>query len=602
MKPHLRFALPAGLQAVGIILLGLGVAVLARRYLLSALETRIVWVTFYPVVVVVSLLSGWMNGVLTAIGSCLVAVYGWHWMAPRPFIRDYGDWLGIAAFLFNCGMIAVVAEAARRSRARAIKAKEEAEAANRAKSVFLANMSHELRTPLNAVLGFSGLMRQNPSIAPEHRRSLDMIHRSGEHLLSLINNVLDMAKIESGHAGIEVSAFNPILMIREIADILRPRAEAKGLILVLETPEEPGIQVLADASKLRQVIYNLLGNAIKFTERGRVSVKLEIAHERSETGLRLVLVVADTGPGIAAEDRERIFHPFVQLDQKADQKGTGLGLTITAQFVEQMGGQIQIQSKVGEGTEFRVELPVGFSNETAISPGVSPVLGLARLENGHPECRVLIVEDNAENHTLLRQLLESAGFKVSVAENGVEGIELFLSFRPHFIWMDWRMPIMDGLEATRRIRELEGGREVKIAALSASVFKEDRDKVLAAGADDFVTKPIQFDCIFGCMSRHLNLRLIHNPGSGPVAKGPEEELSAVQLLTLPPDLQSELHTAVLSLDIPRVTEAIRRVTEIDGTLGKRLAHHAGRFEYTRLLQVLEKAVAGALLVSPIFLS
>jgi CheY-like chemotaxis protein len=484
-------------------------------------------------------------------------------------------------------MIAVVAEAARRARARAVRAMEQAEAANRAKSVFLANMSHELRTPLNAILGFSRLMRNDASTSADQRRTLDIIGRSGEHLLCLIDSVLDMAKIEAGRTAVESSAFDLHATMRDIADVMRQRAEARGLTLTLEMAEELMPMIVADETKLRQVVLNLVGNAVKFTSHGAVTLRLKSRPLSESHRVNLVIEVQDTGDGIAAEDQERIFEPFVQLGRNSDQKkGSGLGLNITRQFVELMGGTIRVESVPGEGSIFRVEVPVKPAESTAAVAAGDRETRVARLAPGQPEARILIVEDQAENWQLLQQLLEQAGFHVRVAENGAEGVEAFLAWRPHFIWMDWRMPVMDGLEATRRIRELDGGRDVRIVALSASVFKEEREQVLAAGADDFVAKPIQFNAIYDCMVRHLGVRFVFDEPPSLAASGAPGALDREALAALPASLRVELADALVSLDPERIAGSIRGVAESDPALGEALEHHSSQFRYTVILRAL----------------
>ena len=577
---------PMILSTLGMALAAVLVAVLARKFLLGGLETRIVWVTFYPAVMFAALLGGWLSGLLAAIASCLVAVFAWSLFADMPFIKDGGDWLGVGAFLFNCGMIAAVAEAARRSRIRAIRARERAEAANRAKSVFLANMSHELRTPLNAILGFSSMMRTDASVPAEHRQTLDTINRSGEHLLGLINNVLDMAKIESDRGTLEEELFDLHALMQEIAELLRQRAESKTLYLTLEIAVDVPRAIVGDRGKLRQVVTNLVGNAVKFTFEGGVALSLTSRGADGSEPLMLAIEVADTGAGIAPEERSRIFDPFVQLEHRTDQKGTGLGLSITRNFVEQMGGVIRVESAVGEGSKFCVEMPVrSAAGQAPDTVGAEPQM--AHLAPDQPECRVLIVEDHPVNAQLLTSLLERSGFAVKVAENGAVGIELYRSWQPHFIWMDWRMPVMDGLEATRRIRSLEGGHEVKIAVLSASVLKEERDQVMVAGADDFVPKPMRLDRIYGCLTRQLGVRLVFEESPAGVTGGDGEEVNPEALAKLTASLRPELMDAVVGLDAARISGLTRRIAESDASLAEALEQQALQLRYTNILRALK---------------
>ena len=463
----------------------------------------------------------------------------------------------------------------------------ELEAANRAKSDFLANMSHELRTPLHAILGFSTLVRDAPGLSEQHRHDLDIVNRSGERLLDLIDDVLDVAKAESRTIAVENVPFDLRDVIQETLDIMRPRARAKNLDLALAVFSDFPRFARSDPGKLRQVLVNLIGNAVKYTERGCVYLRLDAKPMEDSRRLRLTFEVLDTGIGIAAEDQARIFAPFVQAGKTGSQNGTGLGLSITRQFVELMGGTIRVTSALGKGSAFRVDLPVQKAEESdlmAASPSPAPakITGLAP---GQPKHRILIVEDNQENWLLLQRQLQEAGFSVRVAEDGAQGIEILRAWRPSLIWMDLHLPVLGGLEAARRIRELDFGREVKIVAISASAFAHQRDEVLAAGFNDFILKPCRRDEIFDCLARQLGVRYLY--GEPAPAKEPASALCRKSLAALPEQLRRELMKAVISLDTEYIAALIGRVSELDGALGEALERLAGRFVYTEILNALE---------------
>jgi CheY-like chemotaxis protein len=463
-------------------------------------------------------------------------------------------------------------------------AKDAAVGANRAKSTFLANMSHELRTPLNAILGFSNLLRKGDVSEMQRKEDLDIIHRSGEHLLGLINDVLDVAKIEAGRITVENGPCDLDNLIRDIIDMMRVRAGEKNLALhLVQSPEFPWY-VHADCAKLRQVLINVLGNAVKYTEKGSITLLLNASPGNDSEHLLLSFEVVDTGIGIAAEDQARVFEAFVQVGKPAGQKGTGLGLTITRQFVELMGGTIRVESTPGQGSLFRVDLPVERAQESEVMTPVADGERIIGLEPGQPEYRILIVEDERENWQLLRRLLEEAGFRVQVAEDGATGVEMFRTWRPHFIWMDLRMPVLDGVEAARRIRTLDGGRDVKIAAVTASVFASERENVLAAGMDDFVCKPYEPSEIFDCMTRHLGVRY---RCTEPARAAPEARAESKRLAALPEELRTELRHAVIALNVERIAGVIGRVSERDPVLGAVLARCAERFAYTAILKAVE---------------
>lgn len=466
-------------------------------------------------------------------------------------------------------------------------AKNVAERANQAKTTFLANMSHELRTPLNAILGFTNLLRES-RVSEKQRRDLETINRSGEHLLSLINDVLDMAKIDAGRIVIENDPLDLRDLVDGVMDLMRLRAEEKGLELCLVETTGFCQFVQTDGEKLRQALINLVGNAVKYTERGSVILRVGAEAVEDSQYCRLLIEVQDTGIGIAADDQARIFEPFVQAGKLPTQKGTGLGLAITKKYIELMGGTIHVESAPGKGSLFRVEVPV-LKVETSDMPASKLHRGrITGLEPGQPEYRVLIVEDQEENWLLLQRLLENVGFQVRMAGDGATGIEKFLSWHPHFIWMDWRLPGMDGLETTQRIRALEGGREVKIVILSAFAFTEYRAQALAAGVDDFVSKPFQADDIFDCLARQVGVRYQYQSGATQKATS---ALDGGALAALPAEIRKELADAIVSLDIERIAAIVTDISKQNASLGHILSQCADKYAYSSILLALQSSEA-----------
>ncbi|MGD8913988.1 MAG: response regulator [Candidatus Thiodiazotropha sp.] len=470
-----------------------------------------------------------------------------------------------------------------------IKARDAAEAANKAKSVFLANMSHELRTPLNAVLGFSQLMKNAPDTNIEQRRNLDIITHSGEHLLNLINNVLDISKIESGRVELEESHLDLHQLLLELKSLMYVRASEKGLEFNLDQSPDLPRNIAVDGGKLRQVLINLIGNAIKYTNQGSVILKALLVNQESTERALVRFEVVDSGPGIRTDDRERIFSPFVQLgDRPPTEAGTGLGLAICKQYIDLMSGQISIDSEQGKGSVFHFEIPVTLlaSDATPAAPGRGRVLGPAE---GQPVYRILIVEDQPENRLLLRQLLDPLGFDLREAVNGQEGLELFQEWHPHLIFMDIRMPVMDGLQATQRIKASHNGSQTHIIALTAHALEEERKEILAAGCDDFIRKPYTYNEILDALTHHLGVSFVYEDDKTPTTDLP---LDAKALAALPGEVLNALEQALARIDLDAVNHSIEEIRSLNSTLADALAPVARNLQFGKILQLIRSTKAG----------
>ncbi len=466
-------------------------------------------------------------------------------------------------------------------------ARDAAETANRAKSIFLANMSHELRTPLNAILGFSSLMRRDAQLSEAQHNNLDIINRSGEYLLALINDVLEMARIEAGRVQMESAPIDLGALVRDVSDMMTMRAHEKGLQLLVDQSSEFPRYIRGDEARLRQILINLVGNAVKFTQQGGITMRFGLMPNSEPP--RILIEIEDSGIGIKPADQLRIFDPFVQVGELSAQKGTGLGLTITRQFVQLMGGVISVESAPGRGSTFRVELPVEKAAASEVVQSDDVVKGeITGLAAGQPLYRILIVEDQLENQLLLSQLMSRIGFPVKVAENGRQALEQFQSWQPDLIWMDRRMPVMDGIEASRQIRQLPGGHKVKIVAVTASAFMEQRDEMLSAGMDEFVRKPYRFNEIYECLTRQLGVQYTYAKVQ---EDAPGEVILTEQMLSvLSPELRGELRTVLESLDDEKIAAVISQVSDLN--LNNALSRLAGNFDYPAILKALGSTKSG----------
>ncbi len=467
-----------------------------------------------------------------------------------------------------------------------VAAKEEADTANQAKSEFLANMSHELRTPLNAILGYSQLMQRIASPDSIQHDYLDTINRSGEHLLELINGVLEISKIEARRITLDSRTFDLPVLLSDLYAMFKVRTEGKGLSFELDLACGLPRFVVTDENKFRQILINLLGNAVKFTDSGGIVLRIT-AQSAAPATIRLLVEVEDTGPGIAAEEMDMVFQAFEQTASgKRHLGGTGLGMAISREYAQMMGGDLIVTSRVGAGSTFRFTCTVQEGEEADLreTPLQHRVIGLA---TGQTIPRILVAEDHKESRILLVTLLKQVGFDVREAENGAQAVEICAQWAPLFVWMDIRMPVMDGLEATRRIKAAPRGTSVRIAALTASALEEERESILAAGCDDFVRKPYRESEIFRIMAEHLGLVYLYEHEEPARTDLPNTELRTQDLAFLSTDLRAALLKAALELDTNRTQTIIETIKQQNSIVGQGLDKLAKDLEYERLLALLE---------------
>ncbi|NJP10905.1 MAG: response regulator [Leptolyngbyaceae cyanobacterium RU_5_1] len=551
---------------------------------------------------------------------------------------------------------------------------EAAEAANRAKSVFLANMSHELRTPLNVILGFTQLLARDHSLNPQQQDYLDTINRSGEHLLTLINDVLEMSKIEAGRTTLSETDFDLHDLLDWLYQMFQFKAQSKGLQFTIERDSNLPEYIHTDESKLRQVLVNLVGNAVKFTAQGHVVLRVGMGNKedtetrghgdaenqedirtrgREDTGNEaeeltasprlplsasnspppsslppssLFFEVEDTGPGIAPTDLKQLFQPFVQTETgQKSHEGTGLGLAISQKFVQLMGGEITVSSVLGSGSTFRFTVQV-----QAVEPGVRNDLVVSRqvvsrqivgLEVGQPAYRILIVEDKLENRRILLELLAPVGFEVQEATHGEDAIALWERWFPDLIWMDIRMPVMNGYEATKQIKAASrtANREPPIIiALTGSAFEEDRRTALSMGCDDFVRKPVRAEVIFEKMADHLGVRYRYaeelggrgvrrersverdmktqrlgdpNAPSSPHPPISPSPLTPSDLAVMSIAWIEQLHQAAIKVNARLVLNLIEQIPESSSNLANALRHWVDDFCFEEIVELTQACLA-----------
>ena len=441
-------------------------------------------------------------------------------------------------------------------------AKDKAEVASRAKSAFLANMSHELRTPLNAILGYAQILKRDPNLSDRQTSALATIRESGEHLLTLITDILDLSRIEAGKLELQTAAFNLPSFLRVVANIIRVKAELKSLLFVCALAPDLPKTAQADEKRLRQVLLNLLGNAVKFTDHGQVTLRVrgeDVKREGSEGTAshlsRLTFQVEDTGIGMTDEQRARLFRPFEQLAEvRRREGGAGLGLAISRQLVRLMGGEIQVAGEPGKGSRFWFELELPILDTEIVVPAAERVV----IGYEGPRKKVLVVDDAPANRAVLADALAALGFEVREAENGEGGLVQTEAGVPDLVVMDVMMPVMDGREATRRLRQMSALQNVPVIAVSASAATEDRERALASGANAFLAKPIELDGLLKVTGELLGLTWVCRPVEAAAA----EATPSKPLVPPPPEDLRVLYDLALRGNMREIREQAERLVSL----------------------------------------
>lgn len=476
--------------------------------------------------------------------------------------------------------------------------KEVAENANKSKSEFLANMSHELRTPLNAIVGFSQILGKDPQLGSKQAEQISIIDRSSQHLLELINDILELSKVEAGRVYIEKHNFDLFAVLANLESFFRIKVEKNKIDFVIEVDKNVPQTIISDERKLRQVLINLLGNAFKFTSHGFISLKVTIDDLQKEDDIVvLCFEVKDSGVGIAPEELDSLFQPFVQTTSgRSQQVGTGLGLAIVHRYVTILDGVIAVDSVEGRGTNFHVRLPVKVTSSGQLAEVKAKPL-ITGLESSKDSYRILIIEDKAENQQLLLDILEPLGFIVRTADNGQEGIITAQSWKPNLILMDMKMPVMDGYEATAHIKTHSNGTPPMIIAVTAQAFAEEKESILAAGCDDFVRKPFNREDLLQKIAHHLGVKYTY---AEIVSESSFEKIDfqrdAIQI-NLSPEVKAKLSAswvdefsnATNNLDVSALLELIEVLKDLDVELASFLKNWVDNYEYDLLQDFIARA-------------
>lgn len=520
------------------------------------------------------------NGILTAEAFC-------------PKLQEGKTLVGYASRLFGAdgkltGAIESIRDVTdiRKTEGELVEARDSAQAANRSKSTFLANMSHEIRTPMNAILGFTQLALRDSGLSGKLREQLEIINNSGEHLLALINDILEISKIEAGKMTFIPSSFNLHQLLKDIEIMFRMKTGEKKLQLVLDIAKNLPEWVETDQGKLRQILINLIGNAVKFTEEGGVAIRakmLSAGHGKKN----LVIEIEDTGPGIPEEEQENLFKVFMQTSSGEKAGGTGLGLVISQNYIHMMGGSISVMSTPGKGSIFRFSIPYHQGEEGVVSHKQAHRKVLQLLP-GEKAFKVLIADDRETNRKLLDRMLTGVGFVVREAENGATALEVFRDWKPDIILMDMEMPVMNGMEAMQMIKNDPKGRKTVVIAVTASAFQDDRERILKAGADGYLSKPFKENDLYETIGELCGVKYRYADNPTGVSATVKDEGAGEEIITgLPPELTADILQAAGNADYFRLLELAATVSKQNPVAGERIKATAARYDYQKIVDMVK---------------